>query len=166
MHILHRSITAAASTAALCVFLLLVSGCAPEVEDEAEPEGPDITGTWEVVDEPEQPFSRSGQRYTFAPDSTLRIFRPRPLGPASTIFAVYDFRGDTLAIRSEFDAELLFPHLAGDTLVLDPVGGGRPLTLVRVADAPAQPPPPADPPGDGGVYSPPADVPPEDQPRD
>lgn len=146
--------------------MLLAVGCAPDVEEETAPTAPDITGTWEVVDEPDQPFSRAGQRYTFAPDSTLRIFRPRPLGPASTIFAVYDFRGDTLAIRSEFDAELLLPAVHADTLLLEPVGGGRSLTLVRVADAaPVSPPPPQDPPGNGGVYTPPADVPPEDLPR-
>jgi len=150
----------------LAATLLLLAGCAPATEQEPEPTTPDILGTWEVVDEPDQPFSRAGQRYTFAADSTLRIFRPRPLGPASTIFAVYDFRGDTLAIRSEFDAELLLPEISADTLILEPVGGGRSLILVRVADAgPVAPPPAQDPPGEGGVYSPPADVPPEDQPR-
>jgi hypothetical protein len=144
---------------------LLLAGCGSDEPASPEGNGLDLTGTWEIVDEPDQPLSRSGQRYTFAPDSTLRIFRPRTLGPASTIYAVYDFVGDTLAIRSEFDAELLLPSLANDTLVLEPVGGGRAMVLVRREDAPEPAPPPQpEAPGADGVYSPPADVPPEEMP--
>ncbi len=152
--------------ALLLLAALLVAACGNGETEEVPDSTTDIVGTWEVVDEPDLPFSRSGQRYTFSADSTLRIYRPRTLGPASTIMAVYDFHGDTLAIRSEFDAEQLLPTLANDTLVLWPVGTGRVMTLVRVADGegPEMAPPPT-PTGDGPVYSPPADVPPEDMPQ-
>lgn len=150
----------------LALAALLLAGCGSDESAAPDSDGFDLTGTWEIVDEPDQPLSRAGQRYTFAPDSTLRIFRPRTLGPASTIYAVYDFIGDTLAIRSEFDAELLLPSLSNDTLVLAPVAGGRPIMLVRSEDqVETGPPPQPEAPGADGVYSPPADVPPEDMPQ-
>jgi len=146
---------------------LLLAACAPDRGDDPNvTPSVDLTGTWEVVDEGDQPLSRAGQRYTFAADSTLRIFRPRSLGPASTIFAVYDFIGDTLAIRSEFDAEYLLPELRNDTLVLHPVGAGRALTLVHIGEGETAPPPPQPaPPGADGDYVPPGDLPPEQMPQ-
>lgn len=146
------------SVAVLLVAGVLVS-CRPD-----PPEQPpiDLVGTWEVLDDPTLPLTRHGQRYTFTADSTVRIFRPRTLGPVSTLLATYDFAGDTLIIRSEFDAEMLLPSLSGDTLTLDPLGGSRPIRLVRVdtpvPTATATPPPGAYDP----VYTPPSDVPPED----
>ncbi len=143
---------------------VLAAGCGSD--DEPAPAGPSLTGTWEVTGDGESPISRNGQRYTFAADSTLRIYRPRPLGPASTIFAVYDFREDTLVIRSEFDAEMLLPELRGDTLTLTPLGSGTPMVLIRTAEeAPAAPAPTARPPGSDSLYSPPSDAPIEELER-
>jgi len=145
---------------------LLVAACGGERTAPVAP-GLDLTGAWEVTDETDLPVSRSGQLYTFNPDSTLQIYRPRSLGPASAILAVYDLHGDTLIIRSEFDAELLIADLRGDTLHLAPVGSGRRMTLVRAPErTPSLPPPTAPAPDTTGVvYDPPADVPPEDLPR-
>jgi hypothetical protein len=146
---------------------LLAAGCRPEPV--GGPTGPsiDLTGTWEVTDETDLPVNRSGQLYAFAADSTLQIYRPRSLGPASSILAVYDLHGDTLIIRSEFDAELLLVDLQGDTLHLAPVGSGRRMTLIRTQDrSPSMPPTsPTAPDTTAPVYDPPGDVAPEDRPR-
>jgi len=155
--------------------LALMLGCERPPGDQRDIDQLDIVGTWEVVAEGEAPymddaprpgFTAERHRYIFAPDSTLRIFRPRPLGPASSIFAVYDFRGDTLVIRSDFDAGYYVPEISNDTLYLNPIDAGRPLTLARV-DEEAMPvePPPVAPPAEDGVYSPPSDLPPEEMPQ-
>jgi hypothetical protein len=153
--------------AATLLLGLFAAGCRPEPV--SGPAGPtiDLTGTWEVTDETDLPVNRSGQLYTFAADSTLQIYRPRSLGPASSILAVYDLHGDTLIIRSEFDAELLLVDLQGDTLHLAPVGSSRLMTLIRAEDrSPSVPPTgPTAPDTTSPVYDPPGDVAPEDRPR-
>lgn len=138
---LHR--LAAATFVILGGSAAVLTGCA----DDAAHSTVDLVGTWEVTGEAGT-LNRNGTRYTFAEDSTLRIFRPRALGPSSTILAVYDFSGDTLVIRSQFDAELLLPRVSGDTLVLTSLGSGDPMMLVRRDEeaAPSVPAPPAQPP--------------------
>jgi hypothetical protein len=141
---------------ALALAAALLPGCA---EDEA-PVDPSaaLIGTWEITGEAGS-LNRNGQLYVFAEDGSLQITRPRPLGPASTINAAYDFIDDsTLQIRSQFDAENLVPVVRGDSLLLRPLGTGEPLLLVRIADAPPVPPAPPPPPVDS-VYSPPMDAP-------
>lgn len=160
-----------------CVMLaagLFAVGCERPPAEEP-PGGTDLIGAWEVIDEPAPPFlddlprpsySIQNHRYFFDADSTVRIYRPRPLGPASAIYGDFAFRGDTLVIRSEFDAGYYIPRLAGDTLLLDPVNTGRPLTLIRIAETMPPPERPlAEPPGANGDYTPPSDLPPEDMPR-
>lgn len=151
-------VRSAAFSAALC--LLLLVGCQPD-EPEADPRDA-LIGTWEITGEAGT-LNRNGQRYYFGDDGTLQITRPRPLGPSTTINAVYDFDTDsTIQIRSEFDAETLLPAVSGDTLVLRPLGTGQPMLLVRVADAapPATPAPLSTPPAlQDSVYSPPSDAP-------
>jgi hypothetical protein len=135
----------------------LFAGCAPD----APPVDPTtaLIGTWEVTGEAGS-INRNGQLYVFADDGSLQITRPRPLGPASTINAAYDFIDDsTLQIRSQFDAENLVPVVRGDTLLLRPLGTGDPLLLVRLIDAPPVPPAPPPPPLTDSVYSPPMDAP-------
>jgi hypothetical protein len=141
----------------LAAVALAVAGCA----EEAPPPDPAavLVGTWEVTGEAGT-FNRNGQLYIFGDDGTLRITRPRPLGPASTINAAYDFVNDTtLQIRSEFDAENLVPVVRGDTLLLQPLGTGDPMLLVRTDDSPPPPAPPLDPEPLDSVYTPPPDAP-------
>lgn len=148
---------------------LVLLGCPRERAREARI---DLVGTWEVLDEPHlvvpnEAASRRPltvrQRYIFAADSTLQIYRPAALGLVSRIFAVFDFHGDTLVVRSEFDSGYYLPRIARDTLFLVPVHTGRPLTLVRVADeAPVAPPPP---PNAEGDYTPPPALPPDEMPQ-
>ena len=136
---------------------LLVAGCAQE----APPVDPtaSLIGTWEITGEAGS-LNRNGQLYVFAEGGSLQITRPRPLGPASTINAAYDFIDDsTLQIRSQFDAENLVPVVRGDTLLLRPLGTGEPMLLVRRVDAPPVPPAPPPPPLTDSVYSPPMDAP-------
>ena len=145
---------------------LLLTACGSSDDQEISLQS-EIYGTWEVVEEADQPVSRNGQRYTFEEDGTLRIFRPRPLGPTSTILAVYDFNGDTLSIRSDCDAGLHVSTIVNDTLVLAPIGTGRPLILVRTDDrpvgaAPLPPPPVAT---EDNVYTPPPDAPVDELPE-
>jgi hypothetical protein len=161
-------------SAPLLLLAALLLGCPARDADTGERIHTEIVGTWEVVDEPEtplageagpRPFTAEGHRYLFAADSTLQIYRPRTLGPASTIFAVYDFRGDTLVIMSQFDSGYYLPHVSNDTLYLTPADAGRPMALVRVESAaPRVDPPPAEIPGEGGDYTPPSDLPPEEMP--
>jgi hypothetical protein len=134
---------------------LLLAGCA----EEAPPPDPAaaLVGVWEVTGEAGPFFNRNGQLYIFGDDGSLRITRSRPLGPASTINAAYDFIDDsTLQIRSEFDSENLVPALHGDTLLLRPLGTGDALMLVR---SDAEPPPAPAPAPPDSVYSPPPDAP-------
>ena len=152
---------------ALAALLPAVAGCGGE-DDAAELDRIEaLVGTWEVTGETGQ-LNRNGLRYTFDADSTLRTTRPRPLGPASTTLATFDFSGDTLVIRGPFDAELFLPDVGPDTLVLTPLGSGDPMTLVRVEETAAAPPPrPSVPPpvpaaGDTVDFPPPTD--PAEQP--
>lgn len=142
---------------ALTLAALALAGCAEE------PPPPDpsaaLVGTWEVTGEAGT-FNRNGQLYVFGDDGTLLITRPRPLGPASTIHAAYDFVDDsTLQIRSEFDAENLVPVVRGDSLLLRPLGTGEPLLLVRTEEAPPPPAPLPTPDPADSVYDPPPDAP-------
>jgi hypothetical protein len=137
---------------------LAVAGCGGGEEAPADPAAA-LVGTWEVTGEAGT-FNRNGQLYVFGDDGTLRITRPRPLGPASMIHAAYDFVNDTtLQIRSEFDAENLVPVVRGDSLLLRPIGTGEPLLLVRTAEAPPPPVPLPTPEPADSVYSPPPDAP-------
>ena len=139
---------------------LLFAGCseeAPSLDPAAS-----LIGTWEVTGEDGAFFNRNGQLYIFGDDGSLRITRSRPLGPASTINAAYDFVDDsTLQIRSEFDSESLIPTIRGDSLLLRPLGTGEALVLVR---SDAEPPPAPAPPPLDSVYSPPLDAPLEELP--
>lgn len=140
----------------LALIAVLLTGCAQE----APPTDPAaaLIGTWEITGEAGS-LNRNGQLYVFAEGGSLQITRPRPLGPASTINAAYDFIDDsTLQIRSQFDAENLVPVVRGDTLMLRPLGTGEAMLLVRILDAPPVPPAPPPPPVDS-VYSPPMDAP-------
>lgn len=144
--------------AALVAVALVLTGCG---EEEAPPPDPAaaLVGTWEVTGEAGT-FNRNGQLYIFSDDGSLRITRPRPLGPASTINAAYDFIDDsTLQIRSEFDAENLVPTVRGDSLLLQPLGTGDPLLLVRTDDSPPPPAPPLNSEPVDSVYTPPPDAP-------
>lgn len=144
---------------------LMLAACGSSENQETSLQS-EIYGTWEVVDEVDQPVSRNGQRYTFEEDGTLRIFRPRPLGPTSTIFAVYDFHGDTLSIRSDFDSGLHVSTIVNDTLILAPIGTGRPLILIRTDDRPVEAAPPLPPRAtEGDEYSPPMDAPEDELPE-
>ncbi len=142
----------------LALAALVLAGCGGEHDAPADPAAA-LVGTWEVTGEAGT-FNRNGQLYIFGEDGTLRITRSRPLGPASTINAAYDFVNDsTLQIRSEFDAENLIPIVRGDSLLLRPTEStGEPMLLVRTAEDPppalAPPPEPVD-----SVYSPPPDAP-------
>lgn len=125
----------------------------------------DLTGAWEVVNEPVYPYSRNGQRYVFFPDSTVHIQRPPSLGVSNPVLAAYDFSGDTLVIRSPFGTEMLLPEVQGDTLHLLNVGASRPMLLLRTEMPPGGlSPEPLGPPDENGVYDPPSDVAPEDRP--
>lgn len=150
----------------MATLALILAACGPS-ENQENTLHHEIRGTWEVVDEIDQPVSRNGQRYTFEEDGTLRIFRPRPLGPTSTIFAVYDFIGDTLSIRSDFDAGLHVSTIVNDTLILAPIGTGRPLILIRTDDRPVGAAPLPAPPvaTEGDVYTPPRDAPEDELPE-
>jgi hypothetical protein len=152
---------------ALLGLSLVACGERDQADDGAVGPQHDLTGTWEVVEDSDLPLARGGQRYTFAEDSTLQIYRPPALGVTTApILAVYDLRGDTLLIRSEYDAEMLLVGLQVDTLTLTPVGSGLTRTLVRVENAGAiEAAPSARTPDTTVTYSPPADVPPEDLPR-
>ncbi|MEP0549009.1 MAG: hypothetical protein ABJF88_18895 [Rhodothermales bacterium] len=140
----------------LALAAALMPGCAQD-EPPVDPAAA-LVGTWEITGEAGT-LNRNGQLYVFAENGSLQITRPRPLGPASTINAAYDFIDDsTLQIRSQFDAENLIPVVRGDTLLLRPLGTGEPMLLVRLVDAPPVPPAPPPPPPDS-VYSPPLDAP-------
>jgi hypothetical protein len=142
---------------------LAVAGCGGQEDAPADPAAA-LIGTWEVTGETGT-FNRNGQLYIFGDDGTLRITRPRPLGPASTINAAYDFIDDsTLQIRSEFDAENLLPTVRGDSLLLRPLGTGEPLLLVRTSEAAPPPAPLPTPTPAESVYSPPPDAPLEELP--
>ena len=140
----------------LALVATVMTGCTQE-EPPVDP-ATALIGTWEITGEAGS-LNRNGQLYVFAENGSLQITRPRPLGPASTINAAYDFVDDsTLQIRSQFDAENVVPVVRGDTLLLRPLGTGEALLLVRVPDAPPVPPAPPPPPADS-VYSPPMDAP-------
>lgn len=137
---------------------LLLPGCGPSEEPPADPRAA-LVGTWEISGEAGS-LNRNGHLYVFAEDGSLQITRPRPLGPASTINAAYDFVNDsTLQIRSEFDAENYIPILRGDSLLLRPIGTGEPMLFVRVLDPEPVPPAPTPAPPTDSVYSPPPDAP-------